>query len=73
MRNLVSAGRGAKPRQNVRAANMRKIAETGLRQALDQNFRGRRHFLPRQARGVIVNRDPGQGGFCLAEVVEAAR
>ena len=49
------------------------FAEAGVRHAFDQNFRGGSHFLPRQARGVIVDGDPCEGGLCLAKMVEAAR
>ena len=51
---------------------MRGLAETGVRQAFDENFRGWRHFLPHQPRGVIVSGDLGQGNFRRTEVVEAA-
>src|ERR1700730_7864205 len=71
MRNWLSAGRGAKPRQDVGAADMRGLAEAGVRHAFDENFRGRSHFLPHHARVVMVGGDLGQRCFCLAEVVEA--
>ena len=51
---------------------MRGLAETGVRHAFDENFRGRSHFLPYQPGVVMIGGDLGEHCFGLAEMVEAA-